>query len=195
MQNSFNGIMSICFNAAIVVIMIRSLYLMFGNERSAKHFRYFTTDSNILCAVSALFMLYSQFFAAGNIAWIQVFKFVGTVSVTLTMLTVLFFLAPTQGWKEMFEGSNLYMHLVNPLLAIVSILLFDGGGVMTLPQSLIGLCPTVFYGAAYSYYVLVKQRWKDFYGFNRGGRWYISVGAMLIATLLICVVLKLLKVG
>ena len=188
-------IISICLNAAIVVIMVLCLRTLLKKEPSSKHFRYFTTDSNILCAVSALFVLCAELFSEGGDKAITVFKLMGTVGVALTMFTVLFFLAPTQGWKKMFEGTNLYLHLINPLLAIVSFLLFDKGGSVSMAQSLLGLLPMALYGAVYIYCVLIKRKWEDFYGFNRGGHWYISVGAMFVATLLICIAIKLLKAG
>ena len=63
-----------------------------GKFRQA--FRFFTTLSNILCAAACF--LTAVFAASGEIpAWVWLFKFIGTAAVTLTMLTVFLFMAPS----------------------------------------------------------------------------------------------------
>ena len=35
--------------------------------------------------------------------------------------------------------------------------------------------------------VLIRKKWEDFYGFNKGGKWYVSLLLMLELNLSICV--------
>ena len=37
------------------------------------------------------------------------------------------------------------------------------------------------------------KRWEDFYGFNKGGKWPISLALMLLGSFLICMALLLLQ--
>ena len=135
------------------------------------------------------------FTLAGNVPeWVWLLKYIGTVAVTVTMLTVFFFLAPSiasvgKNWVEiLLTGSDIFMHLLTPLAALVSFCVFEKRG-MTFPQCLFGLLPVALYGPLYLYKILLApegKRWKDFYGFNRNGRWPAAFAAMLGATFLMC---------
>ena len=87
----------------------------------------------------------SQLF--GTIPWIiWMLKYMGTVSVTVTLMTVLLFLGPTMGgYKELMAGANLYLHLIGPILAIISFCFCEKGN-MDIPTALWGLVPVMAYG-------------------------------------------------
>ena len=62
---------------------------------------------------------------------------------------------------------------------------------MLLNTALTGVVPVLLYGAVYLYKVVYapeERRWEDFYGFNKGGKWLISLSAMIVGTLVVCVV-------
>ena len=163
-------------------------------EKCRTIFRYFTCQSNVLCAIAAGLMAVSQLF--GTTPWIiWMLKYMGTVSVTVTLMTVLLFLGPTMGgYKELMAGANLYLHLIGPILAIISFCFCEKGN-MDIPTALWGLVPVMAYGLLYLYKVIYappEKRWEDFYGFNRGGKWPISYAAMITATVIICMVLRVL---
>ena len=162
-------------------------------ERGLKAFRYFTVLSNALCALTALVLAISELGGEASRAALLL-KYLGTSSVTVTLLTVFLFLGPTQGgYGPLLSGDNLYMHLIGPLLAIASFCLLEKGR-MSLGTALLGVLPVLAYGAMYLYrvvYAPVSKRWEDFYGFNKGGRWPIAFGAMVAGTLLICAALWL----
>ena len=45
------------------------------------------------------------------------------------------------------------------------------------------MLPVVLYGPLYLYkivYAPPQERWDDFYGFNKGGKWPIAFAAMLL---------------
>ena len=105
------------------------------------------------------------------------------------------FLGPTQGgYGPLLSGDNLYMHLIGPLLAIVSFCFLEKRE-LTFPLALLGMIPVLLYGTVYLYKVVYapqERRWEDFYGFNRDGRWPIAFSAMQLGTLAVCVALWLL---
>ena len=124
--------------------------------------------------------------------WVWTLKYIGTAAVTVTMLTVFLFLAPSVGkdwYGVLLKGAgNLFMHLVTPLAALVSFCVFEKRG-MSFPQSLWGLLPVALYGPVYMYKIIYapeEKRWDDFYGFNKTGKWPVSFAAMVAGTFLIC---------
>ena len=159
-----------------------------GYARGA--FRYFTVQSNALCALSALAVL---LFPAGRGSWML--KYVGTAAVTVTLLTVFLFLGPTMGYRNLLKGGDLFMHLLTPLAAIVSFGFLERRG-MRFPQTLAGMLPVVLYGLWYLYktvYAPEDRRWEDFYGFNRGGKWPVAFAAMMAGALAVCLALTALQ--
>ena len=142
--------------------------------------RYFTALSNILCAIAALAVVIARL--CGHVPQaVLVLKYVSTCAVAVTLLTVLFFLGP------MITGPDFWLHLVCPVLAIVSLLAWDqpspGIGAV-----LLGALPVAAYALLYLYKVLyapAEKRWDDFYGFNRGGRWPVSFAVMTAGALLV----------
>lgn len=196
-----NNILSFLFNLLNIILVAISIIGFFvstgsGNMQVAgvKCFMFFTIDSNILAALSSLFMvaLSMKSIKKEKIRipkWISLLKFIGTTAVTVTFLTVIFFLGPTMGYALMFEGSSLFLHLINPLLCIVSYTCFEKTEKMPTKYSLLGVLPTAVYGAVYVAMVVLTKKWPDFYGFNTGGFWYISLPVMLLATYLFAICL------
>jgi len=167
-------------------------------DQVRKTFRFFTCQSNALCAVSALAMAVAQW--AGSVPrWVWTLKYIGTAGVTVTMLTVFLFLAPGAGkdwYQVLLKGaSNLFMHLLTPLLAILSFCLPEKRG-MSFPWSLWGMLPVLVYGQHYLYRILYApegKKWDDFYGFNKQGKWPIAFSMMLAGTFFVCVLFFLLQ--
>ena len=183
---------SLLCNVVLIALVASSIvcFLSRGGEGNMAGvgpvcFRYFTIDSNVFCALCCLPLLFfgGKGLLTGDYQipqWALLLKFVGTAAVTVTMVTVLVFLGPLQGFGPMFAGKNLYLHLICPLLALLSLCLMEGGAPITLPESLWGLLPTLVYGVVYAILVLKTKQWPDFYGFNRGGMWYVSFPAMTV---------------
>lgn len=189
------------FNLAVVIGTVLSVQTYFRNRegRSAVEngfhaFRYFTTLSNVFAGITALLLLFSERHAlAGGTAavpsGILFVKFLSTTAVMVTLLTVLFFLGPSMGYGPLLAREGLYLHLIGPLLCFVSFCFLEKSTGFPKAATLAGLLPTALYGAVYLYQVVVKGEekggWEDFYGFNRGGKWPVSIAAMLAATFLI----------
>ena len=187
--------LSVLIKAAIFLAMLTILILFFRKdgkwafENGAPAFRYFTVLSNIFSAVTALAMAICQL--GGSVPeGVLLLKYMSTVSVTVTMLTVFLFLLPTQGAAKMLGGSNFYMHLIGPGLAIGSYCFLEKRA-LSLGQALLGVLPVMAYGAVYLWKVIYapqEKRWEDIYGFNRGGKWPVAFAAMTVATIIVCVV-------
>ena len=187
----------IILNAFIFLITLILVILMFRKDRQwdiprgKRAFRYYTVLSNCLCAMVSLLMVLTSL--AGPVPqWAWTLKYIGTAAVTVTMLTVFFFLAPSMGkdwYQVLLKGaSNAFMHLLTPLLALLSFCLLEKRG-MSFPQCMWGMVPVVLYGPVYLYkikYTPEEKRWDDFYGFNKGGKWPIAFSGMVIGTFLIC---------
>ena len=164
----------------------------FRFSNGAAAFRYFTVLSNVFCAAAALLMCLSP-----SSSWAWILKYIGTAAVTVTMLTVFLFLGPNLGYKELLTGTDLYMHLVTPLLAILSFSCYEKRG-MTVGTTMLGVLPVLFYSILYLYKVLYApgtRRWEDFYGFNKGGKWPISLALMLTGSFAVCIGFMILQNG
>lgn len=178
--------LSILFNIVLAASAAAAVARHCSRAPARVVFRYFTVLSNVLCAAAAALVVI--FRISGSLPYaVGVLKYMGTVTVTVTLLTVLFFLGPTMGYKLMFTGADLWLHLICPLLAIISCCLWDKP---KMPLGVVGLgvLPVVLYGALYLKKAVLdtsERSWKDFYGFNRGGHWKISYLVMVAATLLI----------
>lgn len=175
-------------NAFVFVVTMILTVLTFKKEgawswgNGIQAFKYFTILSNVLCAVACLLMV---FLPQTNWAW--TLKYIGTAAVTVTLLTVFFFLGPTQGYGNLLGGAGCFWHLIDPVLAILSFLIWEKRG-MGFGFAMLGVLPVALYGTLYLCKVVFapeEKRWPDFYGFNAGGRWKISFSAMLIAAVLI----------
>lgn len=187
------------FNLVAVACCVAKFFIRRGDGNmqvvGTACFRYFTVDSNILAALSGAAALPFCLRAEGRDGaalpdWVRVLRAVGTTSVMVTFLTVMLMLGPMFGYASMVAGNNLYLHLICPLLSLVSFVLLERDGRLSVMQSLVGVLPVAAYGAVYLERVVIRHAWPDFYGFNIGGRWPLSAVAMLTATAALCLALR-----
>ena len=183
-------IIDIVLNLIVIVNMIFFTIMSFKKDgewklqNGKRPLKYFTFLSNVHLATASLLII---LFPRSFIVWML--KYTGTAAVTVTMITVLVFLGPTIGYKIVLTGRELWMHLINPLIAIVTFMILERRS-LSFVYSLFGMLPVVLYGILYYYKVLVvkneEKKWDDFYGYNKGGKWYISIILMLVGTFAIC---------
>lgn len=187
-------ILSIILNSAIVIITIIAILMHKKNTTMKNLLRYFTVQSNVLCAAASLMVVIFRIIGVMP-EWVLVLNYVGTTAVMVTLLTVLFFLGPSMGgYKDLLSGGDFYLHLICPLLALISYLMVDRVDVGFI-MVLYGILPVILYGLLYLYKVILDaedRRWEDFYGFNRGGKWPVSMAAMFAGTFLVSLGLWLL---
>lgn len=198
MQKQENLKTSLICNAAIVVLTIAAILINhLGVGDWAETFRYFTTDSNILCALSAAVLFLDGLHAKkeNRTAFrpgVILFKYISTVSVTITFLTVIAFLGPVYGYASMFINGSIYLHGVGPILAMISFWFFDKGYVLKKTDLWFGMSTVVIYGIIYYLCVMQYGVWEDFYSFTAMSAWYVAAIAMAAACLLVSIVLRVL---
>lgn len=167
-------------------------------HRGLRSLRYFTVQSNLFSgAVSAVYLAVSLSGEAQLPLWLITLKLVAATAVLLTFVTVVVLLTPTYGWRSMYGGCNLWMHLILPLLAAIDCCLFVPTSQVPLTMTSCVLVPLLVYGLYYMPRVLIhgaedKGVVYDFYGFLRWGRAWLPavVAGMLLATWVIALALR-----
>ena len=181
-------------NAIAFIFCFRGREGVWSLKSGQRALRFFTIQSNLLCAVACLAVLLTSH--QGSMPYgIWLLKYIGTSSVTVTLLTVMVFLGPTQGYHDQLKGWGLLLHLIAPLLAIFSFCFLERAYPLFFGTALLGILPVFLYGILYLNMVVLapeERRWEDFYGFNKNGKWAVSFGAMLIGAFLVCTLLWLL---
>ena len=181
---------SVPVNAAAALCALTASAIHLRHSGWRKVLRFFTIQSNLFCAAACLTV--AVFRLAGTVPGAVLYlKYAGTVSVTLTMLTVLIYLGPLYGYRPMFAGPDLWLHLLCPVMALLSFLLWDKPA-MPVSCILQGVLPILAYGALYLWKTVLApaaSRWEDFYGFNHNGRWKTSFALMAAAGLAIALAL------
>ena len=185
-------VQSAVINEAIVFITALSMRAVIRRTEEGKlpeTFRYFTVLSNLFCALTALILLVCELCGAMP-PWAAALKYMGTVAVTVTLVTVFVYLLPvTRSLRGLLDAwPELVMHLITPVLAIFSFLGFEQEGLSAWIIPL-GLVPVLLYGLLYFNRVVVARAWEDMYGFNKGGKWKLSFALMTAGTVIIAVLL------
>ena len=167
-------------------------------------FKYFTTDSNIFLGIVSAVMIGLEISCLAKRKYelpksILLFKLIATTAVTLTMLTTIFYLAPRDpvGSYNKFLDSNLFFHLIVPILALISFLCFEKTNKLSKKTPFFAILPVILYTVYYAINGFshaqngVIPADFDFYGFFDAGFVFavILIPIMLFATYLISVVL------
>lgn len=184
----------IFFSTLIVVIMGCSGGASAGqlgyHIKGIGYFKPFTIDSNILMGVFAGIMLVVNIQSLVREKydipkWAEMGYFVGANAVLLTFVTVVLFLAPTNGfdigtYALMFSNDLIFLHLLTPLLACLSFCCLMKSNKFTAKQTLWGVLPTFLYSLVYVSQVVLFKNWEDFYGFIFGGQNQFVILVMLV---------------
>ena len=167
------------------------------SEKNFKSFRYFTIQSNLLAALVALVYIIFKCIPAGKSceklpAWLYLLKLASTTAVAFTMFITVFYLAPTssKGYFSLFMNSNLFMHLLTPLLCIISFIFFEPAEKTPFKTSFIGAVPAALYAAFYTPNVLLHldngkpdpvYDWYHFLAFGLNTIWIVIPLLLLIS--------------
>ena len=150
----------------LIALATASLFFKKGEGFTASGLRglkYYTVDSNILCAVACLCCAFG-----GDHHWIVVLRFAGTVAVLVTMLIVIFLLVPAFGMKAMFTGRDFVLHLAAPLIAVITFCFFEEN--IDLSEAFWGTISVLVYGVCYLLNILKNGiEENDWYGFAQYG--------------------------
>ena len=182
---------SVCLNLLIILTVIFSTVSLFigfhfmgqsglFEPLGLKSFKYFTVDSNILAAlVSFIYLIYILNPANKShklSILMYVLKLAATTGVTLTMLVTVFFLAPgAEHYYDLFLNTNFFMHLLTPLLCIITFVFFEPVEKNSFLLSFTGIIPMLLYALYYIPNILLhleggKTSYEyDWYGFLASG--------------------------
>lgn len=168
------------------------------NQNGGESFRFFTTDSNILAAIGAVLVLICdvQILRGKRETVAHIFtlvKYAGLIGLLLTFCTVMFLLVPLYGVELELGGTSFHMHVAAPVFTFVSFMFFDAHTTLRFRDTFIGLLPVVLYGGLYLTQVVIFENWWDFYAFNQGGRWYLTMPILFSFSYLLCLLTRLLR--
>jgi hypothetical protein len=157
-------VLSLVFNLIMVCAGAFALLNTFfgwvgGQEaKGVEMFHFFTNDSNVLLVIAGLVMIVADCVALKSgkslPSWVKVLKFIATVAVAVTFVTVWCVFVPMKTFGDDWMAMTvtwpafLWLHTVCPLLAIVSFIFFEHDSKMHWAKSFWGLLPTVVYAVA-----------------------------------------------
>ena len=199
------NVASLIFNISIIFFTIESFCYGFRSDvihdpdwlgfEGIHSLRFFTVLSNLFVAVLAIIMVVYNIKNIVNDKydypnWLITIKHTATTAVAVTFTTVALLLAPSyaivgKGYFTLFLGNHVYMHLLSPVLAIITLILFETSHKITFKESLLSLIPVVLYSILYITMVVFVGAWPDFYNFTFGGHYYLipfSALGMLLMT-------------
>ncbi|MBQ6497965.1 MAG: hypothetical protein IJI58_04560 [Bacilli bacterium] len=199
---------SLVLNVIIVLLVVFASFCMFtgfrfmsGSEivlesNSLEMLKYFTVDSNLFIGIVALIFSYYEFvLLKKEIKKIPrvmyILKLMATTGVALTFLITFTYLAYIidGGVKVLIMNSNLFFHLIIPVLSIITFMLFEKNKVLSFKDSFYGLMPMFVYAIFYLGNILIHMEngkvepIYDWYWFVQNGVWTIII-VMPIMTLL-----------
>jgi len=206
-------LISFILNCLIFILVLFSLIAMFfdwnfmgikGNlERPGMGmFCYFTIDSNVFAGICCFIMAIAELRvltgrSAALSSCIYTLKLMGSSAVLLTFLVTFCFLMPQfKNPLSLLYNSNLFFHMIVPLLAGLSFVFLESPSNLPWKASLLGTIPTFFYAAYYMYNVFTHlqdgkpDKHYDFYNFLGGDLRRTPV--VLIVILLVSYLLSLL---
>ena len=159
------------------------------SRRGLASLKYYTTLSNIYAGIAAIIMLTALLKKkSGKVpVWTAVLKFSSAVTVSVTFLVTLFFLAPTMGIGGLYKGELMFLHAVGPVLTVVSFFINRELPKMKFSSTFWATLPTILYGAVYCANILLNgvgsdPNTNDWYGFAAAGiRTVPFVYALMVA--------------
>ena len=170
------------------------------SSRGLMSLKYYTTLSNIFAGIAAVIMIVVLARTkSGKVpVWAAVTKFASVVTVSVTFLVTLFFLAPTMGIGGLYKGELMFMHAVGPVLTVVSFFMNRDLPEMKPSSALWATLPTILYGGVYSANIMLNgvgsgMNTNDWYGCAAAGVHtvpFVYALMVLLTYLLSCVMRK-----
>ena len=141
--------LSLLMNFVSGALQIYALVIAF-TTRGFSPLQYYTIDSNILGCISSLILVGALLIKGKTPSWVHKLRYYATSCLAVTMVVVLVIIIPGAGFRTipelLFQGTNLWMHTVCPLLSIISFLILEKESKLDVNQSIYALVPTFVYG-------------------------------------------------
>ncbi len=161
-------------------------------------FQYFTIDANAITAfASAMIIPYAidgfrkkRFYCP---KWAVLFYYSGTVCTTLIMFYAVFIISRIDK-QNAFGGYNFYLHLVCPIMILVSFFLIESYYRLSIKDAALSVIPVFIYAIVYIYEVVIVGEnaggWEDIYYFTKYFSFIISFIAMLTIAFLFALAIR-----
>ena len=179
-------------NIIIIILTLIGLFVMLYNNSDQGVFwaqgfanlKYYTVLSNLFCGLVAVIYGVVSLLSKDNLksSLMRRLKLMAAACVGLTFIQIAGFFGPLYGYSELYKGSNLYFHLIIPILAMVEFVIIDFGKIPFI-DTIISAIPTFIYGFVYLVNILINGigEWpdgNDWYGFMN---WGLGVGLVIYA--------------
>jgi hypothetical protein len=194
---------SLILNFIIIAFGIIGTYMMFtfkgeGSGLTAsgiQNFKFFTVLSNELCALIAIAYVVFYFMKK---SFPVVLKLMAAAAVGLTFIVIAAFLAPMYPDLNLYEGGNLWFHLILPLTAMGEFIILEvPDGKIPFRYTFYSAAFALIYGLCYLVNILINGIgvWpdtNDWYGFLNWGYpiGFAIFGFIVIMNWLMAVVLR-----
>ena len=193
-------------NIAIALAVLTVWISLFKNAEGflespgLRSLKYYTVLSNFLEALTSIIWLIA-FFSKRPLKIPDRFKFFSTVAIGVTFTVVAAFLGPIYGYKRLYEGSNLWYHLLVPLSGLLEFVIFNETK-MRIKDAFLSTISVWVYGLIYILNNIINGTgtWpdtNDWYGFLNWG-WGVGIliffAVALIALFAGLLIMLLLKI-
>ena len=138
--------MSLLLNVLIIIFEVIALIMNLHNNGLL--IEYYTVDSNMLALVSSLIYFVYLILDEKMPRWLEIFKYMTTICLSITFLVVIFILAPMYDFNYKYfliDGAFVYQHLLCPIIAVITFLFFDTLHKFSIRDYIRGLYLTVIY--------------------------------------------------
>ena len=190
-KNTLRIIVNAALAVTVFTVWIFSFFLWRNSTLGGdgwSDLKYFTVESNLLVGVVAVVYLVWRLLGKGEMPkWLSILKYLSTAAVFVTFTVVVIFLGPLYGFGRMYYASNLFFHLLIPLVAIFEFVLFAEE--ISFRESFFAVIPPFLYGIGYltncivngvGSWDTVRNDWYSFleWGYGVGAVIFVVIGAI-----------------
>ena len=163
-------------------------------EHVRELFEWFTIDSNFITGVATLMILPYTIEGINKKRltypkWLLLFHYSGAICTTVTFAFALGILS----WYDSrvaFGNENIFLHIVCPLLVLLSFFMVESERKLSRKDTLIGLIPFAFYAFLYLFQVVVSKGWDDHYQLNAFIPFYYTMPMMFLLAIGIAIIIR-----
>ncbi|MBP5609661.1 MAG: hypothetical protein J6X66_15515 [Lachnospiraceae bacterium] len=174
------------YNIIMVAFVLYAWLIMFFNTeegmltaRGFINLKFYTTLSNIFAAMVAVVWIADHLRKKDDPA-LSLWKLMSAAAVGVTFMVVIGFLGPLYGFGTMYVGSNFFLHLVVPVMAMAEFIIFNEKK-MSVKDNLFAIFPPLVYGTVYVINTLINGiKGNDIYGFLI---WGYPIGILIFAVI------------
>jgi len=182
--NTISNVLTVLFTVTGLAVMVLRNSGTYGlSDEGLKNLKFFTVQSNIFAAAVSAYILIRYKGKGAPDRSSYLLKMVSTAAVFVTFSVVAFFFGPLYGHSHFYHGSNLWFHLIVPLLCVADFLMTRPYRGISKKDALFSAIPPFLYGSVYLANILINgigsgRDSNDWYGFVN---WGLPVGILIFA--------------